>query len=116
MIIVITIMLLGYNANSTQAPDSQQESTEHKEQLLTMLTDGTYYPVGIIFSTLWNEELSDMKINVSSQSFAGSVENLNMLKSGEADLGIAVSDFGYYVMAAQKNRGGRRIPRSSCNY
>lgn len=66
--------------------------------MLTGSTGGSYYPIGIIFSTLWNEHLGGAGLNVSGQASAGGVENLNMLRSGEADLGLAVSDFGYYAM------------------
>ena len=109
--VMMMVMFAGCNTSSPQAPASQKDTVEHIEkQFLTMLTGGTggtYYPIGIIFSTLWNEKLVDMGISVSSQASAGSVENLNMLKSGEADLGIAVSDFGYYAMTAQKNFEGK---------
>ena len=86
-------------ANSAQ---TQEETLPNfGNTFLTMLTGstgGSYYPIGIIFSTLWNEHLSTTGLNVSAQSSAGGVENLNMLRSGEADLGLAVSDFGYYAM------------------
>lgn len=113
LLIITTIALIITSCNKkwSQSPISQNNNTEPTEkQFLTMLTGGTggtYYPIGIIFSTLWNEKLAGKGINVSSQASAGSVENLNMLKSGEADLGIAVSDFGYYAMTAQKNFEGK---------
>ncbi|MBQ5951862.1 MAG: TAXI family TRAP transporter solute-binding subunit [Lachnospiraceae bacterium] len=96
-------------APETKAPETQAPQTteapateaplDFGDKYLTMLTGstgGAYYPIGIIFSTLWNEHLGSAGLNVSGQASAGGVENLNMLKSGEADLGLAVSDFGYY--------------------
>ena len=59
-------------------------------------TGGTYYPVGTIFSTLWNEKLGDT-IQASAQSSGGSVENLNMLKNGEAQLGIAMANLTLFA-------------------
>jgi TRAP transporter TAXI family solute receptor len=108
--LLITVVLSGCApSNPPPAPsESAQPDASQQDQLdlnfgnqfLTMVTGstgGSYYPIGIIFSTLWNEHLGSAGLNVSAQASAGGVENLNMLKSGEADLGLAVSDFGYYA-------------------
>ena len=64
---------------------------------VTGSTGGTYYPVGTIFSTLWNGKLSEMGVVASAQSSGGSVENLNMLKGGEAQLGIAMANLTLFA-------------------
>ncbi|SKC85651.1 TAXI family TRAP transporter solute-binding subunit [Maledivibacter halophilus] len=70
-----------------------------KKQFVTVVTGGTggtYYPVGTIFTTLWNEKLGE-KVQASVQSSGGSVENLNMLKEGEAQLGIAMANLTLFA-------------------
>lgn len=98
---LLALMLPGCAEKPTPPEkDTQKETLNFGNTYLTMLTGstgGAYYPIGIIFSTLWNEHLGSAGLNVSGQASAGGVENLNMLKSGEADLGLAVSDFGYYA-------------------
>ncbi len=65
--------------------------------VVTGSTGGTYYPVGTIFSTLWNERLGETGVVASVQSSGGSVENLNMLKNGEAQLGIAMANLTLFA-------------------
>ncbi|QXM05237.1 TAXI family TRAP transporter solute-binding subunit [Crassaminicella indica] len=65
--------------------------------IVTGSTGGTYYPVGTIFSSLWNEKLGDRGVVASVQSSGGSVENLNMLKAGEAQLGIAMANLTLFA-------------------
>jgi len=54
----------------------------------TASTGGTYYPVGVGMANLWTTKLGDKGINVSAQSSAGSVENIDLLRKGEAQLAI----------------------------
>lgn len=68
---------------------------------VTGSTGGTYYPVGTIFSSLWNEKLGEMGVMASAQSSGGSVENLNMLKGGEAQLGIAMANLTLFAYQGQ---------------
>ncbi len=65
--------------------------------IVTGSTGGTYYPVGTIFSTLWNEKLGETGVIASVQSSGGSVENLNMLKNGEAQMGIAMANLTLFA-------------------
>ncbi len=81
--------------------ESNEGKTEGKveKQFVTIVTGGTggtYYPVGTIFTTLWNEKIGDM-VQASVQSSGGSVENLNMLKNGEAQLGIAMANLTLFA-------------------
>jgi len=75
------------------------QEASSKKQFVTIVTGGTggtYYPVGTIFTTLWNEKLGE-KVQASVQSSGGSVENLNMLKDGEAQLGIAMANLTLFA-------------------
>lgn len=85
---------------SSSATESSDEAGVPKKQFVTLVTGstgGTYYPVGTIFSTLWNEKLGDSGVIASVQSSGGSVENLNMLKSKEAQLGIAMANLTLFA-------------------
>lgn len=52
----------------------------------TGTTTGVYYPLGALLATHWTNEAG---VEVRSQGSNGSVENLNMLKNGEADLAFS---------------------------
>ncbi len=56
--------------------------------IATATPGGTYYPVGTGLATLWTEKLKGEGIRISAQSSAGSVENINMLRDGEAEFAI----------------------------
>lgn len=84
------------------ANGGKEEGASGGKQFVTIVTGGTggtYYPVGTIFATLWNEKLGDQGIQASAQSSGGSVENISMLSGKEAQLGIAVAGL---VADAQK--------------
>lgn len=56
--------------------------------IATASTGGTYYPIGVGLGNLWSDKLKDEGINASGQSSAGSVENIDLIKQGEADFAI----------------------------
>lgn len=56
--------------------------------IATASTGGTYYPIGVGLGNLWSQELGDEGINATGQSSAGSVENIDLMKQGEADFSI----------------------------
>lgn len=59
----------------------------------TASTTGALYPLGGALATLWNDDISNMR--VSAQASAGGVENLNLLESDDAELGFAVTSIAY---------------------
>lgn len=63
---------------------------EKKEiyNIATASTGGTYYPIGVGMGQLWTENYRDQNIKFNGQSSAGSVENIDLLKNGEADMAI----------------------------
>lgn len=53
-------------------------------------TGGTFYPVGVDISTLWNDTVKEEHdINFSAHTSGGSIENLQMIQSGEINVGIS---------------------------
>ncbi len=63
---------------------------EKKEiyNIATASTGGTYYPIGVGMGQLWTEYYRDQNIKFNGQSSAGSVENIDLMKNGEADMSI----------------------------
>lgn len=54
-------------------------------------TGGTFYPVGVIFATTFQEELGGGDYRFNAHASGGSTENLEMLRTKEIKLGIAGS-------------------------
>lgn len=63
---------------------------EKKEvyNIATASTGGTYYPIGVGMGQLWTEHYQDQNIKFNGQSSAGSVENIDLMKNGEAEMSI----------------------------
>ncbi|WP_202080957.1 TAXI family TRAP transporter solute-binding subunit [Caldalkalibacillus salinus] len=56
--------------------------------IATATTGGTYYPIGVGMGNLWSEMLEEEGIKATGQSSAGSVENIDLLRNGEAEFAI----------------------------
>ncbi|WP_353571044.1 TAXI family TRAP transporter solute-binding subunit [Candidatus Albibeggiatoa sp. nov. BB20] len=56
---------------------------------------GTYYPTGGAICRLVNKHKSETKMHCSVESTGGSVYNINTIKNGELDFGVAQSDVVY---------------------
>lgn len=84
-----------------------------EKQFVTVVTGGTggtYYPIGTIFANLWNQKLGDKGIKASAQSSGGSVENLSMLQTKEAQLGIAVGALASDAQMGQNSFTNNEYP------
>lgn len=108
--LLITAVSCG-NTTTTSGDGGASGSTGGTEYvtIVTGSTGGTYYPVGTIFATLWNDKLGDQGVNASVQSSGGSVENLNMLKSGEAQLGIAMANLTLFAYRGEGKFEGNQF-------
>ena len=67
---------------------------------------GTYYPTGGAVCRLVNKMRKDTGIRCSVESTGGSVYNINTIKAGELDFGIAQSDVVYYAMSGEQKFEG----------
>lgn len=64
-------------------------TTNAQTQFVTVTTasvGGTYYPIGVGLGNVWSETVDGVR--ATGQSSAGSVENIDLLRNGEADLAI----------------------------
>ncbi len=110
MLIVASLAGCTSKQESTGSETDQPKAPENQYvTIVTGSTGGTYYPVGTIYATLWSDKLGDLGVVASAQSSGGSVENLNMLKSGEAQLGISVASLGYFSLMGQEQFTGNKF-------
>jgi TRAP transporter TAXI family solute receptor len=58
---------------------------------------GVYYPTGGSICRLVNKNYKDHGIRCSAESSGGSVYNINTIRAGELDMGIAQSDWQYHA-------------------
>ncbi len=72
---------------------------------------GTYYPTGGAVCRLVNKYKKETKIRCSVESTGGSVYNINTIKNGELDFGIAQSDVVYQASNGQKKFEGKPVKK-----
>lgn len=56
--------------------------------IATASTGGTYYPIGVGMGQLWTKHYKEKNIKFNGTSSAGSVENIDLMKKGEAEFAI----------------------------
>lgn len=73
---------------SSTAPDAPPAAEPLNVDLRfgTSSSGGTWYTLGMGLSTIWNEKLSGMGINVFAQATGGGQENAQMLGAGEIEM------------------------------
>ena len=72
----------------------------YSQQFITIGTGGVtgvYYPTGGAICKLVNKKRKQHGIRCSVESTGGSVYNLNTIKAGELDMGVAQSDWQYHA-------------------
>lgn len=75
-------------------------SVAQAESFITIGTGGVtgvYYPTGGAICRLVNKDRAEHGIRCSVESTGGSVYNLNTIRSGELDFGVAQSDWQYHA-------------------
>ncbi len=76
-----------------------QSASAQESKFITIGTGGVtgvYYPTGGAICRLVNKDRSEHGIRCSVESTGGSVYNVNTIKQGELDFGVAQSDWQYY--------------------
>lgn len=71
----------------------------------TAATTGALYPLGAGIANVWNTRLPH--VNARVQASNGGVQNLNLLKSGNAQVSFAVSSIAYEALHGQRGFKGR---------
>lgn len=80
------------SSGSAAAPSaaSAKPAEASKYTMVTGSTGGTYYALGGAMANTWNAHLQN--IQISCVSSGASVENMNLLQTSEADLGISMNN------------------------
>jgi uncharacterized protein len=103
LVLSVAVILSGCGSSSV-------DGGKKKNKFLTIATastGGTYYPIGVGMGNLWSEKLKDQGIKATGQSSAGSVENIDLLKKGEAQLAILQGLIGAQAYTGKGNFDGK---------
>ena len=76
------------------------EGSAQEQRFVTIGTGGVtgvYYPTGGAICRLVNKSRKEHKIRCSVESTGGSVYNINTIRAGELDMGVAQSDWQYHA-------------------
>ena len=90
--------LLAFAVAASFVPVSQAQAV--KNQFVTIGTGGVtgvYYPTGGAICRLVNKTRKVHGIRCSVESTGGSIYNLNTIRAGELDMGVAQSDWQYHA-------------------
>src|SRR6056297_338974 len=94
MLSKLKIVAAGLAAATMMAP------TANAEEFITIGTGGVtgvYYPTGGAICRLVNQGRRDHGIRCSVESTGGSVYNINTIRAGELEFGVAQSDWQYHA-------------------
>ena len=92
------MFLLAFAVAASFVPVSQADAA--KNQFVTIGTGGVtgvYYPTGGAICRLVNKTRKEHGIRCSVESTGGSIYNLNTIRAGELDMGVAQSDWQYHA-------------------
>jgi len=109
LVLSLVVVVAAACGSSDAGSDSSSGSKSKKPQFITIATastGGTYYPIGVGMGNLWSEKLKDQGIKATGQSSAGSVENIDLIKNGEAQMGILQGLIGAQAWQGKGNFEG----------
>ena len=92
------MFLLAFAVAACVVPVGQAEAA--KNQFVTIGTGGVtgvYYPTGGAICRLVNKTRKEHGIRCSVESTGGSIYNLNTIRAGELDMGVAQSDWQFHA-------------------
>src|SRR5690625_3212145 len=90
-ITLLYVLVLFVCIISACGDESTKEASGGKTMLNfpTASTTGTIYPLGSAMSNLWGKEVEGISVN--AQASNGGVDNLNLMKDGEAQISFATT-------------------------
>lgn len=91
----IVAMLLACCLMFTACASGKQKEKLGNYMFLTGKTGGTYYSLGTYMAAIWDKYLGSTTNVISTK---GSVENIDMLVRGDADLAFVQNDILYYAL------------------
>ncbi|NOQ42794.1 MAG: TAXI family TRAP transporter solute-binding subunit, partial [Desulfuromusa sp.] len=88
---------LAFAVAASVVPVSQADAGQQFVTIGTGGVTGVYYPTGGAICRLVNKTRKEHGIRCSVESTGGSVYNLNTIRAGELDMGVAQSDWQYHA-------------------
>lgn len=95
-----TIPVLGAMCAGALALAAQPQTAEAQQKFISIGTGGVtgvYYPTGGAICRLVNKNRKEHGIRCSAESTGGSIYNINTIKAGELEFGVAQSDWQYHA-------------------
>ncbi len=100
---VLLVVLVSIVSLSFTFAQGETESVEQARpsfiSIGTASAAGAYYPIGVALADIWNKTLEGTRF--SSQETGGSVANLNMIGSGELEMGMSNENVAYSAILGQ---------------
>lgn len=100
-----TLAALALSAGLCVAPAAAADRARINISFPTAATTGALYPLGAGIANLWNTRLP--YVNARAQASNGGIQNLNLLKAGDAQVSFAVSSITYEALHGQRGFEGR---------
>jgi TRAP transporter TAXI family solute receptor len=99
----------GSSNSSSSTTDSTKSSKPDNFTILmpTGTTTGTYYPLGAILTDFWSKKIDYIK--ATSQASNGSVQNLNFIKQGEAQLSLTPIGTLFQAVNGEQSFEGNKV-------
>ena len=99
LILLLSLMLVlsVFTACASENGDEETSSTggDAYVNIATGGTGGAYYPLGGAMANIFNDNVENVTAN--AQSTGASVENINIVSSGEAEVAFVQNDVTYYA-------------------
>ncbi len=96
----LTIPVLGAMCVGALALAAQPNAAQAEQKFISIGTGGVtgvYYPTGGAICRLVNKNRKEHGIRCSAESTGGSIYNINTIKAGELEFGVAQSDWQYHA-------------------
>ncbi|MFT6387489.1 MAG: TRAP transporter TAXI family solute receptor, partial [Cellvibrionaceae bacterium] len=97
---VAALFACGKSADKAAEQAAVPEPAKTETQFVTIGTGGVtgvYYPTGGAICRLVNQTRKEHGVRCSVESTGGSVYNINTIRAGELDMGVAQSDWQYHA-------------------
>ncbi|MGN1401556.1 MAG: TAXI family TRAP transporter solute-binding subunit [Bacillus sp. (in: firmicutes)] len=96
LILAMSMLLAACGEDDKKSGDSGEKGGEKQFlNLVTGGTGGTYYPLGGSFANIITDNTN---ANVDAQSSGASAENMELIKSGDADIAFTQTDIATYAV------------------
>ncbi len=86
---ILVSVLSACGEKSSSEADGKESGKPSTLHFPTASTIGTIYPLGSAMANLWGKEIDGLKVN--AQASNGGVDNLNLMKEGEAHISFATT-------------------------